>query len=70
MFGMWLSTLTQAVAATAAPARSALTSLPLFTKGLLTTLFGLLGVFLVLFLFFLAIKLMQNIGKKSDSKES
>lgn len=70
MFGMWLSTLTQAVAATAAPVSTALTELPLFTKGLLTTLFGLLGVFLVLFLFFLAIKLMQNFGKKSNSKES
>ena len=70
MFGMWLSTLTQAVAATAAPVSTSLTNLPLFTKGLLTTLFGLLGVFLVLFLFFLAIKLMQNFGKKSNSKES
>lgn len=70
MFGMWLSTLTQTVAATAAPVSTALTELPLFTKGLLTTLLGLLGVFLVLFLFFLAIKLMQNFGKKSNSKES
>ena len=34
-----------------------LASLPLMTKGLLTTVIGLLGVFLVLGLFFLTIKL-------------
>ena len=67
MFG-WLSALTETTVATAA--QTQLTSLPLITKGLLTTLFGLLGVFLVLFLFFIAIKLMQNIGKKSQTKES
>jgi len=70
MFG-WLSALTETAVATAAiTEQTKLTSLPLITKGLLTTLFGLLGVFLVLFLFFLAIKLMQGFGKKSDSKES
>lgn len=44
-------------------ATNALVSLPLFTKGLLTTVMGLLGVFLVLALFFITIKLMQKIGK-------
>jgi len=68
----WLTALTEAVtpvteavetvAATAAPA-NALVGLPLLTKGLLTTVMGLLGVFLVLTLFFVTIKLMQKIGK-------
>ena len=44
-------------------AANALVALPLFTKGLLTTVMGLLGVFLVLTLFFVTIKLMQKIGK-------
>lgn len=46
-----------------AEATNALVELPLLTKGLLTTLMGLLGVFLVLTLFFITIKLMQKIGK-------
>ena len=46
-----------------AAANSSLVALPLFTKGLLVTLMGLLGVFLVLTLFFVTIKLMQKIGK-------
>ncbi|MDD3409684.1 MAG: hypothetical protein PHY12_02630 [Eubacteriales bacterium] len=45
---------------------SALTALPLMSKGLLTTVFGLLGTFLVLTLFFITIKLMQRIGAKKD----
>ena len=45
--------------AVAETANSALANLPLFTKGLLTTVMGLLGVFLVLTLFFVTIKLMQ-----------
>ena len=45
---------------------STLTSLPLMTKGLLTTVIGLLGVFLVLGLFFLTIKLMQHIKTKDE----
>lgn len=61
----WLSTLSEA-ATTAANA--GLTALPLFTKGLLTTLIGLLGVFLVLTLFFVTIKLMQRIGVKKEEK--
>ena len=43
---------------------NSLVSLPLFTKGLLTTVMGLVGVFLVLTLFFVTIKLMQKIGVK------
>ena len=46
-------------------AANALVSLPLFTKGLLTTLMGLLGVFLVLTLFFVTIKLMQKIQPRN-----
>ena len=72
----WISALSEAaseVAATLAPlptekaaakASSALVELPLFTQGLLTTVMGLLGVFLVLTLFFVTIKLMQKIGVK------
>jgi hypothetical protein len=36
----------------------------LMGKGLITTGFGLAGVFLVLFIFFLVIKLMQRIKEK------
>lgn len=43
-----------------------LASLPLMTKGLLVTAMGLLGVFLVLGLFFATIKLMQLIRPKED----
>lgn len=70
----WITALTEAAAdvlPTAEPvaepvvteAANALVQLPLLTKGLLTTLMGLLGVFLVLTLFFITIKLMQKIGK-------
>ncbi len=65
MIGAWLSLMTETVTtAVAETANSGLTALPLVSKGLLTTLFGLLGVFLVLLLFFFAIKLMQRLGKK------
>ena len=47
---------------------SALASLPLMTKGLLVTVMGLLGVFLVLTLFFITIKLMQKIRVKDDQQ--
>ena len=67
----WFAALTEvapAVAATAEPvaevAANSLVALPLFTKGLLVTLMGLLGVFLVLTLFFVTIKLMQKIGPR------
>ena len=59
----------EVVEETATVANSALVDLPLFTKGLLTTAMGLLGVFLVLTLFFLTIKLMQKIGAKESSQE-
>ena len=48
----------------AATAASAMVKLPLFTKGLLVTLMGLMGVFLVLTLFFITIKMMQKIGPR------
>ncbi|MDD3336618.1 MAG: hypothetical protein PHI98_14085 [Eubacteriales bacterium] len=57
MFG-WMSTMSEAAVATP------LTALPLMSKGLLTTVIGLLGVFLVLSLFFVTIKLMQGIKPK------
>lgn len=47
---------------------SSLTSLSLMSKGLLTTVFGLLGVFMVLALFFVTIKLMQRIKTKDDKQ--
>lgn len=49
-------------------AASRLSSLPLPTKGLLTTVIGLAGVFLVLTLFFVTIKLMQHIRTKDDNE--
>ena len=73
MIGAWISTLTAAAttAASNVATSAGLLSLDRVTKGLLTTLLGLLGVFLVLLLFFVAIKIMQNIGagKKSEAKE-
>jgi len=75
MLMKWIAALTQSIAPaveevveTAAPAAeasasNALVALPLFTKGLLTTVMGLLGVFIVLALFFITIKLMQKLGK-------
>ena len=69
MFGAWLSLMTEAVSTAAAStaASTGLIGLSLPMKGLLTTIFGLLGVFLVLLLFFVAIKLMQGIGVKKES---
>lgn len=64
MIGAWLLQTAEAAAATGT---AGLTALPLFSKGLLTTLFGLTGVFLVLLLFFIAIRLMQRIGVKKES---
>ena len=57
-----VETVVDPVAETAA---NALVALPLFTKGLLVTLMGLLGVFLVLTLFFITIKLMQKIQPRN-----
>lgn len=55
------------IQATVAPAAAnELVGLSLMTKGLLTTLMGLLGVFLVLSLFFVTIKLMQHIRTRDE----
>lgn len=51
-------------AAVAAASESKLAAMSIFSKGLFTTLLGLTGVFLVLTLFFFAIKVMQRPGKK------
>jgi hypothetical protein len=59
----WLLTTTAAAAAST----TGLASLPLIDKGLLTTLFGLLGTFMVLLLFFFAIKLMQHTSEKKEN---
>ncbi|MEG2356720.1 MAG: hypothetical protein RSC40_07170 [Clostridia bacterium] len=64
----WIMGMSEAVTATVAPAAvSPLVALPLFTKGLITTVIGLLGVFMVLALFFVTIKLMQKIKTKGDA---
>ena len=68
MLGAWLSMASEAVVTaveTAAPTGLVALSLPM--KGLVTTVFGLLGVFLVLLLFFVSIKLMQRIGAKKEN---
>lgn len=68
----WLWTLAEAVAPASAEAlpkaTRSLVELPLMSKGLLTTVVGLLGVFLVLGLLFGTIKLMQRI-KSKESEE-
>ena len=62
----WLvaSAAAESAAATATNLTSGLADLPLMSKGLVVTLAGLAGVFLVLLLFFLMIKIMQKAGKK------
>ena len=47
---------------------SSLMDMPILNKGLFTVLFGLVGVFLVLTLFFVSIKLIQR-SKPSQTKE-
>jgi len=70
MFGAWLSTLTAAATTAASSvAQTDFLSLDRVTKGLITTVMGLLGVFLVLLLFFFAIKLMQNFKEKEETQE-
>ena len=56
---MWLLNLFIA-SASAEEAASIGAGMPLFEKGLIVTAGGLLGVFLVLCLFFLTIKIMQR----------
>ena len=64
----WFLALTETapVIAEQATAGNNLKDLPLMTQGLLTTAMGLLGVFLVLTLFFVTIKLMQKIGPRKE----
>jgi len=72
MIGAWLTLAAEAAtetAAAAATSQSELLALPMLSKGLLVTVFGLLGVFLVLLLFFFAIKLMQRFGEHKQAKE-
>ncbi len=67
----WLFAMSEA-AVTAAPEAakgSEYAGLDLMTKGLVTTGMGLLGVFLVLGLFFVTIKLMQRIKGKDGEGE-
>ena len=56
MLMSWISTMSEAALETAGNAASGLVALPLFTKGLLTTVIGLIGVFIVLALFFITIR--------------
>ena len=60
---MTLLTATPALAEEAASTASDLASMPLLTKGLIVTAGGLGGVFLVLILFFLMIKIMGKLLK-------
>jgi len=67
----WIFTLNE-TAATIAPEivanENAFEGLSLLSKGLITTLMGLAGTFLVLALFFFTIKLMQRVkAKKSEN---
>ena len=66
----WLSTMSdvvETVVETSIPAETnALVALPPITKGLLTTAVGLLGVFLVLTLFFATIRVMRLIKAKDS----
>ncbi len=68
MLMSWISTMSEAALETAGNAASGLVALPLFTKGLLTTVIGLIGVFIVLALFFITIKLMQKIKTKDEQR--
>jgi hypothetical protein len=62
----WIFALSEAAATVAPEAAQAneYAGMAILTKGLITTGMGLLGVFLVLGLFFVTIKLMQRIKGK------
>ena len=64
-----ISSLLLLTEASATAAEKSLTAMSLLSKGLITTLFGLIGVFLVLTLFFATIKGMQRIKSKDDKAE-
>lgn len=57
----WIFASALAEPAEQAAASSVFGDMTLMSKGLLTTVLGLAGVFLVLFLFYLTIKAMQKI---------
>ncbi|NLV59461.1 MAG: hypothetical protein GXY67_11945 [Clostridiales bacterium] len=63
----WVFALSEAAATTVVETAQAndFAGMAIMTKGLLTTGMGLLGVFLVLGLFFVTIRLMQRIKDKS-----
>ena len=67
----WLAGLSEA-AVEAVPAAAeqvkSFADMPVFTRGLVTTGMGLLGVFLVLGLFFVTIKLMQRFKDKGSAE--
>lgn len=68
----WLFTLARAeegLAVAEAAVQNTYKDLPIFQKGLVVTGLGLVGVFLVLFLFYLAIKAMQRIKPKEDKPQ-
>ena len=55
-----------AAAGTATQGNAGLAGLSLLKQGLITTVIGLAGVFLVLTLFYITIKLMQRIHTKDE----
>lgn len=59
----WLfaSALAETAEVAAEGAASSFSDMSLMSKGLLTTALGLAGVFLVLFIFYITIKIMQKI---------
>ena len=67
----FISAAEAAVTATPAPtvSESKLAALSIFSKGLFTTLLGLVGVFLVLALFYISIKVMQRKRDQAPEQE-
>ena len=70
-FLSFFTEITETAAVTAEPvSESKLAAMSIFSKGLFTTLLGLVGVFLVLTLFYVANKLIQRSGnKETENKE-
>jgi len=56
-------------AAVTTASESKLAAMSIFSKGLFTTLLGLVGVFLVLTLFYVAIKIIQRPGHKEPGEK-
>lgn len=63
MMKMLLSLFFATASAETVEAAASMADMPLMTRGLIVTAGGLAGVFLVLFLFYFTIKLMQKLGK-------